>query len=220
MANLALSDSSISTLASEKSEHVPFTKRSPANSFATTVSEEGVAEQDFHQELSSSIFDSLQKGDDSTIIGLELQGLRLSSNATYHQVRRAIASAFTRRITQVMNDQSLGAGDAVPKVLRDYKKVFDNMLFDVNKPQKEDQVDFMLMMQKDLTHQPKGDLILLHVSKELYDMEVIEEEGFNQWWASPQSSAEGDMEKVRGQTKQFVEWLENAEEDSEGDESE
>jgi translation initiation factor eIF-2B subunit epsilon len=219
MADLALSDSSISTLASEKSE-VQFTKRSPANSFATTVSEEGIAEQDFHQELSSSIFDSLQKGDDSTIIGLELQGLRLSSNASYHQVRRAIASAFTKRITQVMNDHNVMAGDAVPKVLRGYKKVFDNMVFDLDKAQKEDQVDFMLLMQKELTHQPKGDTILLHVSKELYSIEVIEEEAFDQWWANPQSSAEGDMERVRVQTKQFIEWLENAEEDGEDEESE
>lgn len=89
------------------------------------------------------------------------------------------------------------------------------MLFDEDKDDKEDQVDFLLLLQKDLSRQQGGDNLLLHSAKELYDMEVIEEDAINQWWANSKSTVTKEMRQVRQPTSQFVDWLNTADDDSE-----
>ncbi|KZF21859.1 translation initiation factor eif-2b epsilon subunit [Xylona heveae TC161] len=213
MANLAVSDSSISTMTSEISEEPPQRMRSAASSFATTTSEDA-NEDEFHHDAASSIYDSLQRGDTSDVIQLEMMGLRMSNNASDHQMRRAMAAAFTKHIHNLVESGSANVSQAVPRVFKDHKDLITRTIFDRNQEEKVDQVDFLLLMQRDLIGKSKGDSILLFTAKELYDLEVIEEESFDQWWNDERSSADPEMRKIRSQTEQFVEWLANAEEDS------
>ena len=56
------------------------------------------------------------------------------------------------------------------------------------------------------------------MSKDLYDLDIFGEEPFLRWWNDEESSSEPEMAEVRKQTEQFIEWLENAESESEEDE--
>ncbi len=183
----------------------------------TPISEEG-HDYDFHRDASSSIFDALQRDEGADIVQLELQGLRLVVDADYHQVRKAIIAAFMRRIEQTMEEQSLGVSDAVKRLLSKYKNVFEKTIFDQEKGYKADQVDFLVSLQRDLARRDKGENLLLFTVKELYDLEVLDEDGVNQWWQHEASSADDSMQRVRAQTRQFVDWLAEAEEDGEEDE--
>ncbi|KAI9868335.1 MAG: hypothetical protein M1813_005778 [Trichoglossum hirsutum] len=217
MPDLAVSSSSVSSVSTFSSDvssvHIHHSK---SGSFATIVSKDGQDDGDFHHDAASSIFDSMQRGDDSEVVQLELMGLRMSSNANYHQVRRAVVAAFMKRVQQLVDTQSKGTSEAVSEVLRKYKELVKRTIFDYEKDAKDDQVDFLLLVQKDALNREKGESILLFTAKELYELEVVEEEGILQWWGD-ERAGEGELEGVKGRIRQFVEWLENADEDSESE---
>ncbi len=210
-----LSNASISTLNTDSSEE-PSQPLSPG-SVPTSVSGDD-NETEFRHDAVSSIFDSFQRGDTADVIQLELMGLRLASNASDHQVRHAIVAALMKRIQHVMEHDSISAGDAVTQVLRKYESLVQRTIFDQDTADKADQVDFLLLVQRDLVHRDKGESTLVFMAKELYDMELVEEEAYEQWWKDARSKADEGMKRVRSQTEQFIVWLANAEEDSESEE--
>ncbi|KAJ5086888.1 hypothetical protein NUU61_008195 [Penicillium alfredii] len=212
MPNLSLSSASISTLSSDVSDG------SWPRSGGSSVS--GDEEEDhFQQDASTSVYDSLRDGVTVDVVQLELVSLRMAANASDNQVRRAVVSAFMKHIQQLM-EGGKGAGDAVHEVFSKYRDVIDRTLFDRNKDDKPDQVDLLLVLQQDLVHRLKGDTVLLFAAKELYEIELVDEEAYDQWWHDERSSGSDEMRSVRTQTQQFVDWLANAEEESsEDDES-
>lgn len=145
--------------------------------------------------------------------------MRMTANASDHQVRRAIVSAFMKQIQQLM-EGGKGAGDAAKDVFSKYREVVDRCMFDRESHKKPDQVDLLLLIQQDLVQRPRGDTILLFTAKELYDLELVEEEAYEQWWADERSSNTDELRKVRNQAQQFVDWLANAEEEDSSEEEE
>lgn len=214
MANLSLSTESVSTLSSEVSDF----GGSRAGSMGTSVSEED-QEDHFIQDAAVSLYDSLRDGVTPDVVQLELVSLRMTANASDNQVRRAVVSAFMKRIQQIM-DGGKGAGEAVRDIFGTYREIVERCMFDRDSPVKTDQVDLLLLLQQDLITRPRGDTVLLFTAKELYDLELLEEEAYEQWWEDERSSNSEDMKKVRTQAQQFVDWLANAEEEesSEGEE--
>ena len=176
----------------------------------------------FHLDAVASIYDGLRDGLSADVVQLELVGLRMSANASEHQVRRAVVAAFMKRIQQLMETGLVGAGEAVKQVLTKYKDILHRIVFDWESDgDKPDQVDLLLLIQKDLVDRNKGETVLLFTAKELYDLEIVEEEAFEQWWEDERSSSTEALKGVRNQTHQFVEWLASteADSDSEGDET-
>lgn len=211
MPGLSLSSASISTLSSEVSEG------SWAGSGRSSFSDE--EEQDnFHHDAAVSIFDSLRDGTSADVVQLELVSLRMTANASDNQVRRAIVSSFMKYVEQLV-EGGKAAGPAVHEVFSKYREVVERTLFDRNKNEKSDQVDLLLQLQQDLTQRSKGDTILLFTAKELYELEVVDEEAYEQWWDDERSSNSEEMRTVRNQAQQFVDWLANAEEESSEEES-
>ncbi|KAJ6171721.1 hypothetical protein N7470_000788 [Penicillium chermesinum] len=206
--DLSLSSASISTLSSEISEG------SWAGSGRSSFSEgEDEGQDSFHNDASASLYDSLRDGVSADVVQLELVSLRMTANASDVQVRRAIVASFMKHIQQLM-DGGKGASNAVHEVFSRYREVIDRTLFDRNKDEKKDQVDLLLQLQQDLVHRTKGDTILLFIAKELYELELVDEEAYEQWWDSEASSSTEEMRTVRSQAQQFVDWLANAEEES------
>lgn len=216
MAKLSLSTDSISTLSSEISADDDYFQGQRSDSFGTSVSEDEDHDH-FQHDASSNLFDSLRDGVSADVVALELVSLRMSANASDYQVRRAVASSFMKRISQLITEFGKGAGDAVHEVFSRYKDVVERSLFDKNKEQKTDQLDLLLQIQQDLVHRTKGDTILLFTAKELYDLDIVEEEAYEAWWADERSSSTEEMKKVRAQTQQFVDWLANASEEEDDD---
>ncbi|KAI4097137.1 MAG: hypothetical protein LQ344_000547 [Seirophora lacunosa] len=208
------SASSVSTLEPEDLESSG--DRSRRASAISETSDESALNKDFHAEATASILDGLQKEHLPENISLELGALRMTLNASQHDVRRAVAAALVKRISN-LESNGTDAREAVTTVLAKYSSLIDRIIFDKETNDKPDQVDFLLLVQKELASKERGDSLLLFVAKEVYDLELVEEDGVLQWWADTRSS-EGGMGSVRGPVQQFVTFLEEAEEDEESDE--
>ncbi|CAG8300240.1 unnamed protein product [Penicillium salamii] len=206
MPGLSLSSVSISTLSSDVSDN------SWGQSEGSLLSDDEESDN-FHHDASISLYDSLREGVAADVVQLELVTLRMTANASDNQVRRAIVEAFMKHIEQLM-EGGKGAGPAVNGVFNAYKEVIERTLFDRTKDQKNDQVDLLLLLQQDLVNRNKGDTVLLFTAKSLYELELVEEEAYDQWWNDERSSNTEEMRTVRTQAQQFVDWLADAEEES------
>ncbi|KAL8812604.1 MAG: hypothetical protein Q9223_001149 [Gallowayella weberi] len=207
----SLSDLSVSTLRSEESELEQTEDRSRRASFVSETSEEAVPNKNFHDDASRSILDGLEMDHLPENISLELNAFRMTFNASQHEVRRAVVAAFMKQIAYLEN-QGTGAREAVNQVFSRYKTVVARTMFDTDSRDKPDQVDFLLCVQRELVSRGNGEALLLFVAKEVYDMELVEEDGILQWWLDVRSS-QGNMGNIRGLTEQFITFLQEAEED-------
>ena len=215
----SISASSISTLASLDGNLEPVRDSSRRSSFRSDPSDDVAETRDFHVEATASILDGLQKGDPADTIILELNGYRMSTNASQHEVRKAVVAAFMKRVSNLSaGDDASGfsAREAVREVFSKYKGLVERTVFDHDAGGKVDQVDFLLLLQREVLGRPNGDQLLLFAAKEVYDSDVVEEEGVLQWW-DDERSAEGEMGKVRHLTEPFITYLKEAEEDDESE---
>lgn len=227
--NLAnLSQESISTLNSdsEADDYEIRHDRSAASSFLSVGSQDSQHAANFDHDASASIYDSLVEGHESANIQLELTALRMSTNASDHQVRRAVATAFVKRIHQLIKSGDT-IKNAVAQVFDAHKELIDRAIFDKTQSDKADQVDFMLLLQADLSHKENGDSTLLQAATKLSEVDSIQDEGFFQWWEDEKSSENEDMKRVRAKTSALIDFLQQpseseseSEEDSEEDEDE
>jgi len=231
MASLALSTESISTLHDDELSDEPHAQRDrlTASSFTSVGSDDSTSGQtaqqarDFHHEAYTSILDSLNRGDDTANIQLELSALRLSANASEHHVRRAVVTAIVRFINQQVSG-GLSVQDAVEKLLPRFKILLERTMFDHDEEDKTDQVDFMLLLQQECLRQEKGEEILARLSVKLTKYDVIQAEGLEQWWEDEKSNS-GNMAKVKEKTKPLVDALiggsdEESEEEDDDEEDE
>ena len=214
--------SSISTLASSDDDLEPVRDSSRRSSFRSDPSDDAAESRDFHVEATASILDGLQKGDPADTIILELNGYRMSTNASQHEVRKAVVAAFVKRVSSLSAGDTasgLPAREAVGQVFGKYKGLVERTMFDDDADEKVDQVDFLLLLQKELLGRPNGSQLLLFVTTEMYESEIVEEDGVLQWWDN-ERSAQGEMGKLRGLTEKFITYLKEAEEDDESDDEE
>lgn len=218
------SDSSISSFSDSDSEYEALSGGSRRSSFVSNGSGDAIPNRDFHIEATASIFDGLQKGDLPENIFLELNGYRMAQDASQHEVRHAVVAALMRRISNLAGDDAGAEAteakvrEAVETVLRKYRELAERTIFDKEADEKVDQVDFLMLVQKESVGKTNGGRALLCVSKEMYDLEIVEEEGVAQWWEDERGH-EGEMGQVRGLTEAFIVWLKEAEvEDDDDDE--
>ena len=211
------STSSLSSSASEGSDAGSSYVGSRSESFATTMSDEDGIVDRFHHEAVLNLFERMQTKTAASDIRLELTNLRLSYNASEHQVRKAVAVAMMKHIQNSVDSGAATAADASRATLSDYRSLVQR---GQDQEPVADQVDFLSQAQRDLIHRSDGDKILLFVAKDLYDLEIMGEEAFTQWWGEAGSTSDEGMRKVREATKPFIDWLANAESESESEEGE
>jgi len=222
--HLNISSESISTITSNLSAATPTQSRSRLSSFAGSISEDGEtgsSNENFHHDAVNGLIDTLKEGGDFDSAKLEFMGLRLSNDATDHQVRRAIAVAFTKRIAQLVENEKL-------KSLTAAAQAFDapganTFLKEVaigKERELEDQVEFISCLQKDLVHRGNGAVIMAAVCQRLYDDDVLDEEAFEEWWSNSEGLGEEEdleMKRVREKTQVFIDWLRKADSESSDD---
>jgi translation initiation factor eIF-2B subunit epsilon len=215
-----LSQESISTLNSDSDadDFETGLDRSARSSFLSVGSQDSQHAANFDHDASASIYDSLIEGHESANIQLELTALRMSTNASDHQVRRAVVSSFVKRIIQLINSGQT-VKSAVAMVFGQHKELIDRAIFDKNASDKVDQVDFMLLLQADLSHKENGEAILLSTATKLVELDSIEEDGMLQWWDDEKSSESEELKKVREKTKSLIEFLQQESEDESEEES-
>ncbi|KAF2457670.1 nucleotide-diphospho-sugar transferase [Lineolata rhizophorae] len=238
LGNLSLSSESVSTIHSEdelsdaSDDATARTSQSGARSgsFVSLDSADDAEDKqaarlarDFHHDAATSLFDSLQRGDKSEDMMLELTALRMTANASEHMTRRAVAAAFARRVAALAEGGAgLGVRQAAREALRPHKSLIGRTMFDRGdrSGRKSDQVDFLLLLQEELTKRENGGSIMLFVANELYDLDVVEQEGFEQWWEDGRSMEGEGRKRVREGMRQFMEVLLAEDDDDEEEEEE
>ena len=211
----ALSESSASELSETESEFGQSPDRSRRSSFRSDISEESTPNRNFRTEETANVLNGLQKGELPANIFLELNARRMGVNASQHEVRHVVSTAFMKRISNLIsveNPRRLTIQEAVSEVFTRYQELVNRIIFDKDKRQKPDQIDFLLLVQKEALGRTKGDSLLPFITKEVYDLELIEEDGILQWWEDPRST-EGEMAGVRKLTEPFIIFLREAEEE-------
>ncbi|KAG9245846.1 heat shock transcription factor 2 [Calycina marina] len=228
-AHLNLSDASISTLATNASDSYGGDNepRSRTVSFNSISDDEtGMTNHEgFHHDAVQGIFDTLSTDGDMDAAKLELMGLRLGNNATDHAVTRSLAVAFSKRLSQLV-DNGMGAATAVTNTFsqRGVKRFLQDSA--VGKTASlADRVDFMTCLQRDLSHRKSGAVILNFTCRALYQSEVFGrepedlEKTFLEWWKAADGGGE-EMKKVLVETREFIEWLEESDDEDDDDSSE
>lgn len=174
----------------------------------------------FHKDAVADVFKTLSEAGDFGNTRVEFTSLRLSNNATDEQMRRAIAVAFTKRIAQLL-ESAVDVKSAVAQTLAlPGAKAFVVDVAIGRDNSVEAQFDFLVCLQKDLTHREKGDVVLFTLCQKLYELDVIEEEGFMAWWDSAKSTETDELKAVRKTAGTFIEWLKNADEEESDDDDE
>ena len=206
---------SVSTLASDMSEPPSSINGSRSQSFATNMSDEDTGDR-FQHDTVGILAQRMQEGKHVDDMLSELMGLRFSGGADETQVRRAVAIALMKHI-HVEIEAGKSAADASRRSLEAYHTLIRRAQAQQTT---DEQVSILLEMQRDLIHRSDGAKTLLFVTKDLYDLDVLAPESFTAWWADERSFKDSDMAKVREPTAQFIEWLEEAESESESEEDE
>lgn len=217
-ASASVSTSSISTLNPEGDDGPVYTS-SRRSSVISEPAEDTARSPDFHLEAYNSVLDGIQKGDLSENILLELNSYRMAMDANQHEVRRAVVAAFMKRIWSLIECQSLidltprSPQEAVKEVFGTYRTLIGKTIFDKEGENKTDQVDLLILVQKELLGKNNAESVMLFITKEVYDLEIVEEDGILQWWEDERSKEE-ELGGLRGLTEQFIVFLREAEEES------
>ena len=176
--------------------------------------EEEEDEEDFHKEAIATVERAMEHNHDIDTALLELNTLRMSINVTYHEVRAATVQAMLRRVVHFVSTDTLNAREATAKVFGDWGALFQRQVFN-----DAEQVDLAQILQTAcvLLDTQYSAVVLFVALRLLYEQDIIEEENLLKWWETPELTASDALVQVRSLTAQFVEWLRDAEEESEED---
>lgn len=205
---LHLSDSESSETSSSSEEDMEFIPFSARRDSANTINSEDFDEGDFNKEAQQSLERAFEENHQIDIAALELNTLRMAMNANYHEVRSAIVLALLRRIMHL----DVSPKEALTKVMTRWGPLLAKLTFS-----HEEQVDNVLTLQKycvrlSMTRH------FLQLLGYFYQLEIAEENAIQEWYSDPRSS-EGELAALRDAGgKQFVDWLNTAESESESEE--
>lgn len=207
--HLNISDDSIGSISKKKKRK---NRRFSSNSVVSTDFERGDLsdeEEDFNKEAVDTVTRSIENNHDLDTALLELNTLRMSLNVTYHEVRKATVEALYKRILHFISTETLNVKDATIKIFKTWGPLFKRQLFEGI-----DQVDLLMILQDYCSRLDKSynELLLFWAINELYNDDIIEEDRIIEWWENDDKEVQ-----VRGATSKFVEWLLEAEEESEED---
>ncbi|KFY82059.1 hypothetical protein V500_10856 [Pseudogymnoascus sp. VKM F-4518 (FW-2643)] len=223
-AHLNLAEDSFSQIGSDAgSDEDEAEARSRHSSFASAVSDDEASGdessgQNFHKDAVADVFKTLSESGDFHNTRVEFTSLRLSNNATDHHMHRAIAVGFIKRIVQLIEGGAEPLKAVKQTLAQEGATAFLSDVALGRDKRVGDQADLLTSFQKDLCNREKGEAVLFSLCKEFYDLEVIEEEGFEAWWKDPKGSETEHMRRVRVMAGGFIAWLEDAEEEDSDDE--
>ncbi|GCE98255.1 translation initiation factor eIF-2B epsilon subunit, GEF [Zygosaccharomyces mellis] len=208
-----LSDNSISSVTKSKKKRTMST-----NSVYTDREDDPTEyedEEDFGIEGVATVKRAIENNHDLDTALLELNTLRMSLNVSYHDVRTVTVIALLDRVYHFIATQTLGPKDATNKVFARWGPMFRREAFDP-----EEYIDLMdvLMEQVVLQDLEKRDLILFSAFNTLYDSDILEEEIIYSWWAHV--SKDPKFDDVKKVVAKWVEWLQEADEESSDEEEE
>jgi translation initiation factor eIF-2B subunit epsilon len=241
---LNLSTSSISTLASEDAYDTgddislagsvqagsDFGGGAARDRLSSFTSDDASKPDGFHTDAVHGLVDALRADDsaDFDSAKLEFMGLRLANNASDSAMRRAIAVAFARRAAELLRPEhgalepTKAAAEALTAKNGAVKFVKE---VGVGGEEVAQQAEFALAVQKALLGERdlevgRAGALLAALLQQLYNRDVLEEDGILAWWADKRAAEGEKMGALREKCRVLVEWLENADEEESSEEEE
>ncbi|KAG7196198.1 uncharacterized protein KQ657_000210 [Scheffersomyces spartinae] len=213
---LNISDDSISSLSSRhRGKHSRSHSRSRRFSTNSAVSDTYGDADDVEEHFDLEAFDTVKRSVDNNheleSAMLELNTLRMSHNASYHDVRMATTKALLYKIAALIDTNISSAKETATRIFSTWGPMYTRQVFN-----DEEQVDLCLILQLRISEMDRAysRVILFVAISKLYELDVLEEENIIRWWESPSSKNSADLEFVREATGQFIAWLQTAEEES------
>jgi translation initiation factor eIF-2B subunit epsilon len=191
-------------------------KQKSKNSVATpqtdysATSNEDDPDEIFFNEAYSSLLTALEANHPVEVAALELNSLRMSSNASFDLVRRAVAKAFVAQLGQLTSNVKLAdVKDIVLAFAKQWHSLCKRTVFSPS-----DQVELILELQKASLGLRKdfGTRVFGYTLQGLYNEDVLPEESILAWQKHPSGRLNNGQE-VRSIADQFANWLASAESD-------
>ncbi|KAK4228175.1 putative translation initiation factor eIF-2B subunit epsilon [Podospora fimiseda] len=183
----------------------------------------------FHSDAVNGLVDALRSDDNDDFDGakLEFMGLRLANNASDSSMRRAIAIAFVNRASELLEvehggleptkaaEKALTAKNGAVKFIKEVGVGGEDV---------KQQSEFALAVQKGLVgvkglETGRAGTLLAAMLQQLYNLDVLEEDGILAWWVDKRADEGESMTRVKEKCRVLVEWLENADEEDSEEES-
>ena len=189
----------------------------------------------FHVDAVNGILDTLRAQNASTgdfdSTKLEITGLRLATDASDHEVRRAVAVAYTKRAAELnLGQETSAAGPLEPAKAAEKTisvKGAVKFLIDmgIGGSETSKQVAFILALQQATLgtrelELAKGGTLMAAMMQQLYNADALDEDSIDAWWQDPKSREGEGMVAVRERVRVLVEWLQEAEEESDEEDEE
>ncbi|KAI0154509.1 eIF4-gamma/eIF5/eIF2-epsilon [Xylariaceae sp. FL1272] len=195
--------------------------RSRLSSFASDDSA-ALNNASFHTDAVNGLLEVLRGGSgnfDSEKV--EFTSLRLANNASDAAMRKAVATAFVRRAVELMNAESDAVNAAKDSLTSRTGATSFVQGVGVGSDSVTDQVEFTLAVQRACVRSSievgKAGSLLAAMLQQMYDNDVLEEEGIIAWWEDARGKDGDNMTSVRAKCQVLVEWLENASEEESDD---
>lgn len=169
-------------------------------SFSSKFSED----ESFNKEAIATIQRALLNNYDLDVVSLELNTLRMSINASYHEVRLATFEALIEKINDLITVKLQSPTDATNVVLKHWGKLFKNQVLN-----HYEEIDLLNIVQYnvnklDINH---NQLVLFLCVKNLYDLDIVEEKSIILWWEDDNFENLNEIKILRELTSNFVHWL-------------
>ncbi|KOS17511.1 putative translation initiation factor eIF-2B subunit epsilon [Escovopsis weberi] len=234
LAEYSLSASSISTLGSgadSDDEEGQFLSADAAHAggrsrLSSFASDSSLGKASFHADAVHGLLDCLRADSgDFDSAKLEFMGLRLANDASDAMMRRAVATAFARRALELQAPEhgALEASKAAHRALTARRGAVKFVAEVGVGGGRAEQVEFVLALQLALQHAGRGTdaakvgTLLAALLLQLYNLDVLEEEGILAWWEDGRA-VDGEMMAVmKDKCGVVVKWLEDAEEEDDDD---
>lgn len=210
---LTMSDELIALMSKRKTKRALRRRRMSSTSVMSTDYYSEDDDEDFNKEAIATVERAIENNHDLDTALLELNTLRMSMNVTYHEVRIATVQAMVRRVEHFVSTATLAAREATAKVFGEWGPLFRRQVFS-----DDEQVDLAQVLQEACAHLDSGPVVLFVALRQLYELDVVEEESILRWWELAALTARPELEAVRALAAQFVEWLRDAEEEESDDE--
>lgn len=219
MSSLNLSDDSIASYTTHKvnrlKRRAQRNRRFSSTSMVSTDFEGGYSEvedeEDFGKEAIATVERAMENNHDIDTALLELNTLRMSYNVTYHEVRLATVQALLSRVVHFISTDTLDVKEASEKIFRSWGQLFRRQVFD-----DDEQVDLAQILQVEsvVLNIEYNTKILFYALNILYDEDILDEDNIYTWYESPASNATPELVAVKALAGKWVEWLKDAEEES------
>lgn len=160
-------------------------------------------DEEFVKEAITSINRSIVDKHTQDVAILELNTLRMTMNAPHEKVQEAAVVALVSHIGHLITQADVKT--VTTNVFTTWSPLLRRITFDM-----VGQVNLASQIELNCAGMLQGERILAFALMTLYETDVISENAIYAWWKRPDAGAQ-----VRQLAAQWVEWLENAEEESE-----